>query len=803
MNVVSTKYGRMQIIDADKVVSQTLSLYGEWAMDELNLLSNLILPGMCVLDVGAFIGTHSLAFSTFVGVHGKVYSFEPRKEIFTVLSENLALNNCCNVSAMNIGLSDTEQNLELQAIDLNDAVNFGGLALDNAPESTTFEHYQVHVTTIDRLKLNKIDLIKLDVEGMERRVLDGAVCTLVRDRPVIFCECNSIFSGNEIINFCEEQHYDVFGFLTSAYNPDNFNGVKENIWGDAKELSLLLVAKEKSAAVNLLANKTIFQIITIEDLVLPLLHKPQYAHEILANTSAKSLLGINYPSPGSSVLDTKIAMLAGTINSLESAVFSANQQADALRNELRLLHLSSSWRITKPMRWVSGKFKTIKRLVELVGNHQKNYPGITGYKRLADVCVNALRSGAISGLKSKIAEYERLTQEKGVQDIVVQQISVAPPIEDLLVLINNGAIIKPTIIFDHNGGGGANTYTSELTKSIIEGGGMVLRVYSINANWFLQWINADGDLLFKTNSIELLFDVLAASKSDSVVLNSVYGYSDIAVTAQKIGELLERLSAVFDFKVHDFYALCPSPHLSDFEEKYCGVPENPDVCKKCLKNNSSWYHSWYPIENRPSEITAWRKPFKKLLDLATTVTFFDSSAVEILRKGFFIDDNKINVIPHTASHFVFNERMDITGPIHIGVLGTLSHIKGGNEVKALCEYIEAQGFGVPVTIVGRSYIDLPPKVEVSGAYVTSDLPEIIRAKGINIIYMPSIIPETFSYTLSETIQMKLPVVAFDLGAQGNRVKQYDFGQVVPLGSTPEVVLAAIKSAFRAAQEFKI
>ena len=111
MSIVPTKYGKMHIIDSDKVVSHALTLYGEWAMDELSLLSQIISPGMCVLDVGAFIGTHSLAFSKFVGHTGQVYSFEPRKEIYAVLLENLSLNGCDNVTALNMGL-DKEKKIE-------------------------------------------------------------------------------------------------------------------------------------------------------------------------------------------------------------------------------------------------------------------------------------------------------------------------------------------------------------------------------------------------------------------------------------------------------------------------------------------------------------------------------------------------------------------------------------------------------------------------------------------------------------------------------------------------------------------
>jgi hypothetical protein len=52
------------------------------------------------------------------------------------------------------------------------------------------------------------------------------------------------------------------------------------------------------------------------------------------------------------------------------------------------------------------------------------------------------------------------------------------------------------------------------------------------------------------------------------------------------------------------------------------------------------------------------------------------------------------------------------------------------------------------------------------------------------------------------MKMGLPIVAFDIGAQGSRVKQYELGKVVPLDSSPEVILTAIQSALTAAQELK-
>ena len=387
MSIVVTQYGKMRIIDADKVVSHALGLYGEWAMDELNLLAQIISPGMSVLDVGAFIGTHSLAFSQFVGEKGKVYAFEPRKEIYAVLTENLLLNNCKNVSALNIGLGEIEKDITLQSIDLNEMVNFGGLSIDTEVDLSKSDTYQIHVSTIDGLGTGKIDVIKLDVEGMERSVLDGATETILRDRPVVFCECNSLGSGNEVLLFCQARDYDTYGFLASAYNPNNFNAITENVFGNAKELALLLVPRENAAKIiSAISDTLLFPIQDIEDLVLPLLHKPQYAYEILANTTTALPLGINFHSPATSEQDEKIVRLRQEISERDRMIacrsrelherdeFITGLQQMKDRNDMEIANLekvvislekvvidreayiqrlvnSKSWLITKPIRF--------------------------------------------------------------------------------------------------------------------------------------------------------------------------------------------------------------------------------------------------------------------------------------------------------------------------------------------------------------------------------------------------------------------------------------------------------------------
>jgi lipopolysaccharide biosynthesis protein/glycosyltransferase involved in cell wall biosynthesis len=369
------------------------------------------------------------------------------------------------------------------------------------------------------------------------------------------------------------------------------------------------------------------------------------------------------------------------------------------------------------------------------------------------------------------------------------------------IYLERGLIINPIVLFDHDIGGGTNIYTQELTKNVTAVGDSVLRVYCYEAVWFVQWIGNGDGMLFFTSSLADLFKSLSMAPILRIIVNSLFGCPDIKAVISNIVSLTQRLGATLDVKIHDFYALCPSPHLLDFEGKYCGVPQDIEVCSRCLKNNSGWFLSWYPETNKPTQIDEWRKPFVELFEAATMVTVFDQSSVEIVRRAFKLENSKVKVVPHVINYFKCDDRIDLTGPLHIGILGTLTHIKGADVVKEIFDYFSKHDLHIQLTVIGSSHVKLPIGVRVYGTYDRACLPTIVSQLGINVILMPSIVPETFSYTISEAMQMGLPIVAFDLGAQGNRVKQYELGKVVPLNSTPDVILGAIRDVLKLAKEF--
>jgi len=216
----------------------------------------------------------------------------------------------------------------LPRIDLASQGNFGGLQL--AGNAEVRDGYEIEVSTLDALDIGRIDLIKLDVEGMERQVLDGAVQSIRRHQPILFCECNSINAGADLLEFCKDNGYAAYAFLASAFNPDNFNRIEEDIFEDSRELGLLLIPVSKlEVDAQTGVSSRLCRVETLEDLVLPLLHKPQYAHEVLATTAAGSALGIHFPSPA---VDEYVAQVA------------------VLQKEIARVKSTVSWRITKPLR---------------------------------------------------------------------------------------------------------------------------------------------------------------------------------------------------------------------------------------------------------------------------------------------------------------------------------------------------------------------------------------------------------------------------------------------------------------------
>ena len=166
---------------------------------DLGRLLAFCAPDPVILDIGANIGVHSLFFSDIAGPRGKVIAFEAQRIVFQILMGNLALNSIENVYGHHVALGSAPGSLKLPPVDYSRPWNFGGMSLKEespepqfapgTPESEAADRNEfVPVIALDSLKLDRVDFIKLDVEGMEEEVLRGAARTLDKTRPLMQVE---------------------------------------------------------------------------------------------------------------------------------------------------------------------------------------------------------------------------------------------------------------------------------------------------------------------------------------------------------------------------------------------------------------------------------------------------------------------------------------------------------------------------------------------------------------------------------------------------------------------------------------
>ncbi len=173
------KNGYFYLDNFDDMIKGHLRRGCTWESHIKRTIYKFARPGSTALDVGAHIGTHTMAMARAVGTSGKVIAFEPQPKIFRELFLNMAVNNLKNTIFYWAGAGAHEGQIELTPLN---STNEGGTALVGGTGQF------VQLLTIDSLHLKDVSLMKIDVEGMEEQVLDGARETILSNRPVIIIE---------------------------------------------------------------------------------------------------------------------------------------------------------------------------------------------------------------------------------------------------------------------------------------------------------------------------------------------------------------------------------------------------------------------------------------------------------------------------------------------------------------------------------------------------------------------------------------------------------------------------------------
>lgn len=151
--------------------------------------------GVIAVDCGANIGTFAISWAVHMTGWGSVLAFEPQRMLYYALCGNTVLNNCANLQAEHAAVGSEVGMIHVPMLDYFTPSSFGSLELRcsyrNQPIGQKVDYrksYKVMLMSLDSLQLPRLDLLKIDVEGMEIEVLDGAKEMIQRHRPVMLIE---------------------------------------------------------------------------------------------------------------------------------------------------------------------------------------------------------------------------------------------------------------------------------------------------------------------------------------------------------------------------------------------------------------------------------------------------------------------------------------------------------------------------------------------------------------------------------------------------------------------------------------
>lgn len=228
--------------------------------------------------------------------------------------------------------------------------------------------------------------------------------------------------------------------------------------------------------------------------------------------------------------------------------------------------------------------------------------------------------------------------------------------------------------------------------------------------------------------------------------------------------------------IHDYFYICPGMKLIDYKNQLCIGKENPEKCRVCLGAGSG-------IAQTAPYMELWRKESRRALEMADVILTPTQSAAGIVKAYYPEIEKKLYVVEHGVNLPAVNGRCrkkQKKKSFHVAFLGGINTAKGYQYAK---ELICSKETGIRWYLFGN--FEQPDAVwrknchfTDAGNYEREHLPVLMQKYGIDLVCILPICPETYSYTLSEALSCKLPVLATDIGALGERVRQMDCGWLV-------------------------
>ncbi len=360
------------------------------------------------------------------------------------------------------------------------------------------------------------------------------------------------------------------------------------------------------------------------------------------------------------------------------------------------------------------------------------------------------------------------------------------PLRDFLhlMVLARQADRPALVIIDNVIEGGAYNYSRELIANTLDIGTPVLHLLDDLRTGELraEWVSSSGQLMLNFSDYAAWGRVLAGIQPEGILINNLYSFRRPMDFLHWLAEepVIENIPV--NLALHDFFMLCPSLFLIDSERNFCGLPDSA-ICNSCFER----LHIDFPVG--AGSIPEWRAAWAKALAVVDNIVAFSNSTRDLFVRIYPEYVGKVIVRPHSMAHFRHQAvSVDLSKPLHIGIVGSIGWQKGWNIVRQLCEEIDTRHLPYHVTVIGALVPDFSAGcLKVTGRYERTALASTIEQSGANIFLFPSIWPETFSYVAHELMACGVPLCCFNLGAPAEAVANYSVGLVLEQASPFELL----------------
>ncbi|GAB4195347.1 MAG: hypothetical protein OHK0024_35260 [Thalassobaculales bacterium] len=236
-----TRHGLMMFPVKDMYIGRSLEEYGEYCAGKMDLLVSMLKPGDVAVDVGAHIGSMTLAMARAVYPNGVCVAYEPQRVLHQMLCGNAQMNGLDNAFLLHAAVGETPGEIIVPMLDYRMEANYGGLELGGFTQGEA-----VPLARLDGLDLGACRLIKVSAEGNELQVLKGAERVLRRFRPVLYLDGHHADRTEALLTYVMGLGYRCFWDLQPMFRADNFYGKTENVFGAVVTVGILCLSPSEA-----------------------------------------------------------------------------------------------------------------------------------------------------------------------------------------------------------------------------------------------------------------------------------------------------------------------------------------------------------------------------------------------------------------------------------------------------------------------------------------------------------------------------------------------------------------------------